>query len=308
MGSATPVGSGQWDWFMGARIGAQDTGWIGRWDWFMGACHGGMWHWLDRGNGIDLWQCAALDGMGLWDWFMGACHGGTRHWLDLGDGIDLWGCAMGACSTGWIVAMGLIYGDASWGWATGSWWWHWLVGLRHGGARHWLDPGDGIDSWGLIMGPCDTGWIGAMGLIHRGTPLGLATLARPGDGIDLWGCLTLAGMGWWHWFMGTRHEGAGLDRGNGNDLWGHAMGCDAGWMWAMGLSYGGVPWGRATGSGWWNWFVGERHGGAWHWLDLGNGIDLCVRAKGAHDNGWIGAMGLIHGSVPNDKVPYGCWM
>ena len=292
-----------WIWAMGliygARIGAQDTGWIGRWDWFMGACHGGMRHWLDRGNGVDLWQCAALDGMGWWDWFMGACHGGTRHWLDLGDGIDLWGCAMGACSTGWIVAMGLIYGDASWGWATGSGWWHWLVGLRHGGARHWLDPGDGIDSWGLVMGPCDTGWIGAMGLIHRGTPLGLATLARPGwwdwfmgvldtgwngmmaliYGDSSWGRGT--GSGKWEWFVGARHGvRCWLDVGDGIELWGRAMGaCD--WIGVMELICGGAPWGRMTltRSGQWDWFMCARQGGARQWLDRGNGIDSWERAK-----------------------------
>ena len=54
--------------------------------------------------------------------------------------------------------------------------------------------------------------------------------------------------------MGTRHDGTLLDRGNGIDLWGHAMGVlhwlDGGG--GGGLSYGGVPWGRATGSGRWN--------------------------------------------------------
>ena len=90
---------------------------------------------------------------------------------------------MGACSTGWIGAIALIYGDASWGCATGSgdrndWWgcamgarntgWIREMGLIHGGMRHWLDRSDGIDSWGHTMGPCDTGWIGAMGSIHGG--------------------------------------------------------------------------------------------------------------------------------------------
>ena len=310
---------------------------MGWWDWFMGACHGGMWHWLDRGNGVDLWRCAALAGMGWWDWFMGACYGGTWHWLDQGDGIDLWGCAIGACITGWIGAMGLIYGDAPWGCATGSGWWDWLVGsamgerdtgwiremwLIHGGTRHWLDRGEGIDSWAYAMGPCDTGWIGAMGLIHRGVP---------------WGRANLAGSGRWDWFMGvcdTGWTGAmgliygvaqhWLEWGNGIDLWGRIMGARD-WIGEMGLICGGTPWGcdtgwmwdwvmgtcdggRTTGSGWWNWFVLERHGGTRHWLDLGDGINLCGRAMGAHDTGWMRAIGLIHAGMPNDKVLYGCWI
>ena len=47
---------------------------------------------------------------------------------------------------------------------------------------------------------------------------------------------------------------------------------------------------------------------ATYWLDLGEGIDLCRRAIGARGTGWIGAMRLIHGGVPNDKVLYGCWI
>ena len=54
------------------------------------------------------------------------------------------------------------------------------MGLHHGGARHWLDRGDGIDSWGHAMGPCDTDWIGAMGLIHRVVPWGRETLTGSG--------------------------------------------------------------------------------------------------------------------------------
>ena len=42
------------------------------------------------------------------------------------------------------------------------------------------------------------------------------------------------------------------------------------------------------------------------WLDRGGGIDLWEPAMGAHDTGWIGPMGLIHGGVPNDKVLYAC--
>ena len=112
---------------------------------------------------------------------------------------------------------------------------------------------------------------------------------------------------------GVRHW---LERGNGIDLWGRVMGVRD-WIREMGLicggtpwgllhwldvGFGGVPWERATGWGWWNWFVGESHGGARHWLDPGDGIDLIGCAMGARDTGWIGAMGLIHGDVPNEKV------
>ena len=172
---------GEWDCFMGAH----DTGWIGRWDWFMGGCRGSTRHWLDRRNGIDSWRCATLAGAGRWDWFMGACHGGTWHWLDRGDGIDWWGCAMGICDTG-----------------TG--WWHWFMGMRYGGAQ--LDQGDGLLCGGTPWG-CHTGWIWVMGLICGGGP---------------WGCHT-------------------------------------GWIWVMGLICGGGPWGHATlaRSGRWDWFMGE---------------------------------------------------
>ena len=141
------------------------------------------------------------------------------------------------------------------------------MGLIHGGMRHWLDRGNGIDSWGHAMGPCVTGWVGVMGLIHGG--------ARPwldrGYGFDWWSFATLAGTRQWHWFMGMRHGGARQDGGDGIDLWGHA--------------------------------IGVRH-----WLDVGNGIELWGHAMGARDwigvcgTGWIGALGLIHGDVPNDKV------
>ena len=62
---------------------------------------------------------------------------------------------MGARDSGWIGAMGLIYGD----------------------VRHWLERGDGIDSWGLAMGASDTGWIGVMGLINGCVPWGRAARA-----------------------------------------------------------------------------------------------------------------------------------
>ena len=58
------------------------------------------------------------------------------------------------------------------------------------------------------MGACDTGCIGAMGLIHGGTPWERTTLDW-GDGIDLWGLA-----------MGERDTW--LDRGNGIDIWGCA--------------------------------------------------------------------------------------
>ena len=59
--------------------------------------------------------------------------------------------------------------------------------------------------------------------------------------------------------MGTRHGGAGLDRGDGIDLWGHAM------------------------------VVRD-------WLDVGDGIELWGHAMGARD--WIGVMKLICGGEP----------
>ena len=183
IGAIESICGGVPDWFMGTC----DTGWIGAMELF----HGDMRHWLERGNGVDLWRCVALAGTGWWDWFRGACHGGTRHWLD----------------------------HATW-----------------------------ADLWGYVMGVHD--WIGEMELICGGTP---------------WGA-TLAGCGWWYWFMGAFHGGAQLDRGDGNDLW-------------------------------------RRH-----LLDLGEGIDLCGRIMRARNTGWIGAMGLIHGGVSNDKVTYGCWI
>ena len=92
-----------------------------------------------------------------------------------GDGIDLWGCAMGVCDTGWIGATGLIYGDVSWGHATGSGRWNWYVGAHHG--------------------ECNTRWIRAKGLIHGGAPWVQAT--GSGNGIDLWGCtMGVRDTGW----------------------------------------------------------------------------------------------------------------
>ena len=227
---------------------------------------------------------------------MGLIHGGVQHWVEQGDGIDSWGLTMGARYTGWIGAMGVIYG------------------VCHGGVRHRLDRGDGIDLWGCIMGVHD--WIGVMGMICGGVP---------------WGSVTLAGSGRWDWFMGAHdtgwigamgliHGGSRhwLDRGDGNVIcggapWGRATLAGPGrWDWLMGvcygntwhcngemvLIYGNALWGRATwsgrwdwfvvaqhggvtqaGSGRWDWFMGAHHGGAWHWLDLGNGIDSWRRAE-----------------------------
>ena len=63
------------------------------------------------------------------------------------------------------------------------------MGMHHGGAR--LDRGDGINLWGCAMGERDTGWIGAMGLIHGGMQHWLDR----GIGIDTWGHATLARSG-----------------------------------------------------------------------------------------------------------------
>ena len=54
------------------------------------------------------------------------------------------------------------------------------MGLIYGGVRHWLEWGEGIDSWGLAMGARDTGWIRVMGFICAGKPWGYATLAGSG--------------------------------------------------------------------------------------------------------------------------------
>ena len=58
---------------------------------------------------------------------MGVCHGGIRHWLDQGDGIDLWGCVMGVRD--WIGAMELISGGVPGELYTS---WIWAVGLIYG--------------------------------------------------------------------------------------------------------------------------------------------------------------------------------
>ena len=239
----------------GRAMGTQVTGWIGA----MGLNHGDMWQWLDRGNVIVSWGHATLAGAGQWGWFMavwgtgwnrvmgliqGACHRGTWHLLDQGDEIDLWGCAVGHATR------------------AGSGRWDWF--MRY------------------VMGVHD--WIGEMGLIWGGTPLG---------------CDAGWDTSWGHdWIREMGLICGGMPHGGG----------DTGWMWIMRLIYRGIPWGGATGSGRWNWFVEANHGGAWHWLDLGEGIDLCGRVMRVCDTGWIGAMGLIHGRVSNGKALYGCWM
>ena len=271
---------------LGLAMGARDSGWNGA----MGLIYGAVRHWLERVDGIDSWGSpwghATLAGSGWWDWFMGVCHGGLQH--GRGDWIDLWGCLMGVRD--WIGVMGLIGGVAPWGCVTLA----------------------GSGRWDWFMGACDIGWIWAMGLIHGGTPWGHATLAGSGwwdwiigarngvsppwldrgDGFDWWELETLAGPGRCYWFMGTRHGGTRLDRRDWIDLRGHAMGMRH-WL---DVGNGIELWGCAIMArdwiGWWNWFVGESNG------------SVMV----ARDTGWIGAMGLIHGDVPNDKVLYGCWI
>ena len=185
------------------------------------------------------WGYVTLAGSGWWDWFMGVCHGGVQHGLDPSDGIDLWGCVMGVRD--WIGMMALIGGVAPWGHTTlaGSGRWDWFIGVRHGGKQPWLDRGDGFDSWGLVTLARPGRWDWFIG--------GVGHWLERGDGIDLWGCVmgaptgsgdgidfvearhgggTLAGCGRWNWLMGASHGGARLDRGNGIDLRGSAMGAN----------------------------------------------------------------------------------
>ena len=169
---------GWWDWLVRLRHGARDTGWIRE----MGLIHGGMRHWLDRGNGFDWWGLATLAGPGRWDWFMGVRD------------------------TGWNGAMALIYGDASWGCTTGSGKWDWFVGARHGGATL-----AGCGRWDWVMGACHGGaqLDRVMELICGGEPWGHMTLTRSGR----WDWLMWACNG------GSRHW---LDQGDGIDSWGRA--------------------------------------------------------------------------------------
>ena len=176
-------------------MGTHVTGWIGA----MGLNHGDMWQWLDQGDGIVSWGHATLAGAGQWGWFMavcgtgwngmmglihGACHGGTRYWLDQGDGINLWGCAVGHATQ------------------AGSGRWDWF--MRY------------------VMGAHD--WIGAMGLIWGGTPLGCDA-----------GCDTSWGHDW--------------IREMGLICGGTPWRCDTGWMWIMRLIYRGIPWGAQLDRG-----------------------------------------------------------
>ena len=196
--------------------------------------HGDMRHWLEQGNGVDLWRCGALAGTGWWDWFrglaigehdtcwirvMGLIYGGVpwgmQHGLDRGDGIDLW--------------------DTSWGYTTGSGRWDWFEGARHwdvtlAGTRH----GDTTESerWDWFVGAChgvggggdDTGWMWIMRLIYRGIPWGGRNWIGAMElicGGEPWGRMTLARSGWGDWFMWARHEGVRhwLDWGYGIDPW-----------------------------------------------------------------------------------------
>ena len=45
---------------MGLNHGICDTGWIGAMELF----HGDTRHWLEQGNGVDLWRCIVLAGTG----------------------------------------------------------------------------------------------------------------------------------------------------------------------------------------------------------------------------------------------------
>ena len=265
------------------------------------------------GDGIDFWGVSwwhtTLAVSGRWGWFTGTCHGGAR--LDRGDRIDLWVCAKGTHVTGWIRAMGLNHGICDTGWIG-------AMELFHGHTRHWLERGNGVDLWRCITLAGMGWWDWFRRACHGGTRYWL----DQGDGIDLWGCAvghaTRAGSGQWDWFegachwdltlAGTRHMGARLDQRDGIDLWGHATGVRHWLDVNYEIDLWGYCMGRATGSGRWNWFVEANHGGVWHWLDLGEGIDLCGSVMRARDNGWIGAMGLIHGGLSNGKVLYGCWM
>ena len=161
--------------------------------------------------------------------------------------------------------------------------WHWLghvMGMRldqRDGIDLW---GDGIDLWRYVMGAYD--WIGEMGFICGSMPLGCDTGCTTswGHGTESgrwdWfvgerhGGATLVGCEWWDWFMGVFHGDAQLDRDDGIDLWRRTMGCIT------------LAW-----SAWGNWFMRARHEG---------------------DTGWIGAMGMIHRGVSNDKVLHGWWM
>ena len=156
-----------------------DTGWIGAMELF----HGDTRHWLERGNGFDLWRCIAmghttLAGSVWWDWFMGVCRG--------------------ACNTGWIGAIELIYG------------------IRNGGTR--LDWGDGIDLRGHAIGIWH--WLGHV----------MGTRLDQRDGIDLWGHAT----GVRHW-LDVNYEidlwGYSMGRATGSGRWNWFVGANHVWHW-----------------------------------------------------------------------------
>ena len=67
--------------------------------------------------------------------------------------------------------MRLIYGGIPWG-AQLDRAMEWICGGEPWGALHWLDLGEEIDLCGRVMRARDTGWIGAMGLIHGGVSNG----------------------------------------------------------------------------------------------------------------------------------------
>ena len=75
----------------------------------------------------------------------------------------------------------------------------------HGGIRHWLYQGDGVDLQGRVMRAPD--WIGAIESICGGVPWDARHWLDRGDGIESWGYVTLAGSGRRNCFMGTRDTG-----------------------------------------------------------------------------------------------------
>ena len=138
-GPKSLAGSGRWDWIMGIC----DNGWIGAMELF----HGDMRHWLEQGNGVDLWWCVALAGTGD-----GIDSGGLPwgHTTLTGSGWWDW-YVMGAYD--WIGEMGLIWGgtplgcDAGWDMSWGHDW------IREMGLLCGLwDCGYGIDPWGVSNG------------------------------------------------------------------------------------------------------------------------------------------------------------
>ena len=237
--------SGRWNCFMGTR----DTGWSGA----MGLIYGGVWHWLNRVMGLNQgglpWGHTTLAGLGWWDRFMGVCSG--------------------ACNTGWIGAVGLIYG------------------IHHG--AHGLDQGDGIDSKGHAIGV----WPLA------GTRHGGATESKRWDWFvgTRHGGATLAGCEWWDWFMGVFHGGAQLDRDDGIDLWRRTMMLAS--FWVRGLIYVGTSWGRATLAGLGLWSNDKVLYGCWIWMTIPCVLCLVLRevrrvclVKGLVDtNWWVGTWG-----------------